>query len=126
MKKIILVSLIVSSCALFHRTEKEMNMSLQQNTQYLMMNYGAPTEKVSDGGDGEIWVYATNIYRAPYTLYGSSGASTYVPSSNYWQYKMFYVNKQKIVYHWLYKTETIPPQRIDMSIYQNVNIHQSH
>lgn len=97
-----------------------MNSHLNKNSYNLILSYGQPIRKDIDGNGGQIWIWAYNIYNAGYTIYG--GQNIYVPPQNYWRYKMFYIGANDIVYHWLYKTEQIPPQRIDMTVYQHIKI----
>lgn len=71
------------------------------------MQLGPPTKTDSDGGSGQILVYANRIY-VP--------AMGYNPAIDMWQYKMFYVNSSDIIYHWLYRRNPNPPERIDVRV----------
>ena len=120
MKKLLLLTIFISSCAIL-QPNKTLDSHLSKSSYSLILSYGQPNRKTSDGNSGEIWVYAENIYNPPTTIYTTGGPVT-TPSKNYWKYKMFYINKSGNVYHWLVKYMDIPPQRIDMTIYENIRI----
>lgn len=88
--------------------------------QDLIMKWGPPARYTSDGGNGEILVYAKQVYLPP------SSSSFYTPGTvttsydqglNYYDYTFFYVNTNGNIYHWLTQRQSIPPQQIDLTVY---------
>ena len=86
-----------------------LNSWLGSTKQQLIMSWGPPSRTASDGGDGEILVYANQGHWPGY-----NGEGAY----NYWNYKYMYVNGSGKIYHWMTKTETVPPTQIDLNIYK--------
>ncbi len=102
------VILIISSCI---STRKVMDSWIGASKQQLYMKWGPPTKTASDGGGGEILVYSEQGYNPGIPNYG-------VAPSTYWDNKYFYVNSEGKIYHWMTKSEQIPPQQIDLNIYR--------
>lgn len=103
-KFIFLFSLIlfILSCS---SQRKVMDSWLGSNKQQLIMSWGPPARTASDGSNGEILVYANQVYLPQYNI-------------NNYNYKMFYVDGSGKIYHWLTRTERIPPTQIDLNIYR--------
>lgn len=99
--------IVLSACA---STKKTLNTWLGSSKQQLILKWGPPDRTASDGGTGEILVYASQIY---YPGINGTGAYTY------WYYKYMYANSEGIIYHWLTKAEQIPPTQIDLTIYKH-------
>ena len=99
-----------------------MDSWLGHSKQELIMKWGPPARTASDGGTGEILVYAQQVYIPPSsnTFYDNNnvGHTTYNQGVNYWDYKMFYVNSDSKIYYWMVKREQIPPTQIDLNIYR--------
>ncbi len=73
------------------------------------MSWGPPAQIASDGGNGEILVYA---YQGYFPGYNGQGAFTY------WDYRYMYSNSQGVIYHWITRRERVPPTQIDLNIYK--------
>ena len=69
------------------------------------MSWGPPARTASDGGTGEILIYARQVYIPQYNM-------------NYYDYKMFYVNSEGKIYHWITQRQQVPPTQIDVNIYR--------
>jgi len=121
MKKTILLLLTLTSLISYVSTQKVMDSWLGSTKQQLIMSWGPAARTSSDGANGEILVYARQVYRAPQnsTFYSDNGSSStsYSPGVNYWDYSMFFINSEGKIYHWLKQRQQIPPQQIDLSIY---------
>jgi hypothetical protein len=126
MKKAILILLVLSSCSILdgsRRIKKEMDSFLNQTSTVLINHYGHPYSKTTDGGSGEIWIYNEHIYNPPTTLYASGGVPVTQPSTEYWVYKLFFINKLNIVYNWVIRKEDVPPQRFDVNINHTIRVY---
>ena len=108
MKKtfIILLSFLMFSCV---STRKVMNSWVGSTKQQLIKVWGPPSKTASDGATGEILVYSRKVYIS---------GSQYVTAQTYWDNKYFYVNSSGKVYHWIVKSEQVPPQQIDLNVYK--------
>lgn len=106
MKKVkILIFLAVGLLTACTSQREIMDSWLGHSRQEVIMKWGPPARTASDGGTGEILVYANQVYIPQYNL-------------NYYDYKMFYVNSDGKIYHWMTKREQIPPTQIDLNIYR--------
>jgi len=72
--------------------------------QDLILKKGPPERVTSDGGDGQILIYSAQSYNA-YT-----GQVQYA-------YAFYYANANGILYHWMVKTGTVPPQQMNVDLY---------
>lgn len=95
-----------------------MDSWLGSSKQNLIMSWGPPDRTASDGGTGEILVYAKRIYIPSSTFYDSYGGSSTTPARTYWDYKYIYVNNEGKIYYWMIRREEIPPTQIDLNIYK--------
>lgn len=123
-KTLVVIAFLLSGCAILDGSKalkKEMGSYLNHSSKSLIMGYGQPYSKTSDGDGGQIWLYPVNIYEPPQTWYTSGGSVT-TPSKNTWLYKMYFVNGSGTVYHYLYKRQDIPPQRFEVTTYQNIRV----
>ena len=77
----------------------KMNACVGLTKNQLTMRWGVPDKVAPDGGSGEILIYASNTFG--YT----------------WKYRLFYLDEQGKVYHWLTQTQSIPPQQFDVNVY---------
>ena len=82
-----------------------MNSWMGNSKGNLIMSWGPPTQTTSDGKDGEILVYAKRVY---YQLSGNP--------VDYWEYRMMYANGLGTLYHWIYRRNPNPPERVDIRI----------
>ena len=53
----------------------------------------------------------------PTTFYDNTGGSTTSKSLTFWDYKMFWIDTQGKIYHWMTQRQQVPPQQIDLNIY---------
>lgn len=70
----------------------------------LIMSWGPPARTTSDGGTGEVLIYANQAYDAYNRI-------------SYYKYTMFYVYPGGTIYHWLTRTERVPPQQVNVDFY---------
>lgn len=104
-----LLIILLSSCSVLNgtwQTRKEMNKFLDKGDHNLLSSYGLPCNTVSDGESGQVWVYIQNTYEPP------SEESVTQKSHKYLEYKVYYINKDGIVYRWLYLKEDTLQQGI--------------
>ncbi len=85
-----------------------MNSWINSTKHDLIMSWGPPARTASDGGTGEILIYAREGH---YPGINGQGAYTY------WDYKYMYVDNSGKIYHWRANTERVPPNQIDINIY---------
>ena len=45
----------------------------------------------------------------------NTGAGT--PARTYWKYKMFFINSDNLIHHWIVQQQQVPPQQIDLNLY---------
>ena len=106
---------LLTSCS---STKKTMDSWIGSSKQQLIMSWGPPTRTADDGAGGEILVYSRQGHIPPSTFYANNGSSTTTQGQTYWDYKMFWINTQGKVYHWMTQREQIPPTQIDLNIYK--------
>lgn len=94
-----------------------MDSWLGHTKQELIMTWGPPSRVASDGAGGEIVVFAKQGYMPPTTFYDNTGGSTTSNSLTFWDYKMFWIDTQGKIYHWMTQRQQVPPQQIDLNIY---------
>jgi hypothetical protein len=70
----------------------------------LILSWGPPARTTSDGGSGEVLIYASTVYDAYNRI-------------SYYKYTMFYIYSGGTIYHWLTKSGRIPPQQMDVDVY---------
>jgi hypothetical protein len=99
----IIFSILLASCYQ-QRLVKSMNSYLHHPCGDLVLGEGPADYKADDENGGKIWVYAKQMY------YSNA------PSVQWWEYRMFYVDKDGDVYHWLLKKEEIPPQQFYVTL----------
>lgn len=118
MRNFILLIIIIGFINGCISTQKVMDSWVGSTKQNLIMSWGPPARTASDGANGEILVYAKQIYIPSMTFYNGYGGSTTSPSQTYWDYKMFWVNSDGKIYHWMIQRQQIPPMQIDLNIYR--------
>jgi hypothetical protein len=102
MKNLIIVAVIfLSSCM---STRKLMDSWVGDSKQNLILKWGPPERLASDGGSGEIMIYSRQVY------------NSYTRQTIY-QCKMFYVDLDGEIYHWLAQSSLVPPQQMDVNLY---------
>lgn len=103
MKKIILIAaiLILTACSSSKNTgDKWVGMSKQS----LVKSWGTPVRIFDNNADGEILVYADQIFDNSHR--GMAG-------SNYWNYTYMYIDKNGKVSSYRNEKQNFPPQAID-------------
>lgn len=126
-KHILLVLLIVSCFQSYGQSKKkinkEMNVWYGKSLQQLIMNYGPASRIESDGADGKIAVFSNILSRSGTTLNTDAKGGLYTTQNPYQVYKhrMFFINKNNEVYHWLYESNYVPPQQLQLNINGNIN-----
>ena len=101
---LLLLSTLVLSCT---STRKALDPWLGATKQELILNWGPPIRTTSDGGSGEILVYAEQ---------GDQPSSGNVRAYTYWDYKYMYVDSTGRIYHWLRKASRVPPAEVGVII----------
>lgn len=109
MNKLVLLLLLMALFSSCTSTKKVMDSWLGSTKQQLIMSWGPPDRTTSDGGSGEILVFATQGY---WPGYNGQGAFTY------WDTKYMYLDSQGKIYYWMIKRERVPPTQIDLNIYR--------
>jgi hypothetical protein len=118
-----ILSLAIIGLLTFCTSQKEvMNSWVGSTKQNLIMSWGPPLRTTDDGAGGEILVYAKQVYIPSRTStfhdgYGGTSTTTSQPI-NYWDYKMFWVNTEGKIYHWITQKHQIPPTQIDLNVYR--------
>lgn len=105
MKTLILsvaLCLALSSCV---STKNAMNAWMGHTERELIMSWGPPAATAPDGGTGKILVYSSQVYVPQYSM-------------NYYDYRMFYIDRHGLVYHWNTQRQQVPPTQIDLNVYR--------
>lgn len=93
-------------CLVGCTSQKKIMQSWVGNTkQNLILNWGPPATTASDGGTGEILVYSQPVYIPQFQM-------------NYYDYKMFYVDRRGTIYHWITQRQQVPPTQINLNVYK--------
>ncbi len=118
-------SLYLIACA---STQNTMNTWIGHSKRDLILQFGPPSKTADDGANGEIIVYAKQVYIPSMHFSGvatpdanggiSTSPGTNTPSQNYWQYTMYFINPEGKIYHWLIQKEQVPPTQIDLKVYK--------
>jgi hypothetical protein len=93
-----ILSLFIIGCT---AQKTRLNTWMGKPQQRLIMNWGPPARTTSDGGSGQILIYARETYAPQYNLH-------------YWDYTMMYVNSDGLIYHWRTSRQQIAPTQIDV------------
>lgn len=116
MKKTILIIAIVLlqfSCA---NTKNSMAGSVGLSKSKLIKTWGTPVRTLSNNQEGEILVYADQIFL------DSDSDGLKMSGQNYWNYNYIYVNKEGKVTSTRQEKQTYPPQAIDSQKLANINL----
>jgi len=118
-KSILAILLIALSLSCFAIGKKKlhakMNSWLRHSKHELVMKWGMPTRTGDDGNGGEIVLYAYSGSREAIPLLQGD----YIPAQSWYDYRIFYINSDGIIYSWRTTRERIPPQQINLYIYRN-------
>jgi len=112
MKKVIIVLLcaIIAGCAAGN-VEKNMKSWLGHTRMELLSVWGPPTQIMSDGNEGEVFIYdKSTTYTTPGQLWGQSqkkpygkttGYAVYVPGQTirFQSYRMFFIDSSGRIYY---------------------------
>ncbi len=82
------------------------------------MKWGAPSRVTDDGAGGQIVVYANQGFIPGSTFYDGYGGASTSRSISFWDYKMFWIDSNGKIYHWMTQRQQIPPAQIDLNIYR--------
>ncbi|MBF4491991.1 hypothetical protein IRZ83_04990 [Flavobacterium sp. JLP] len=107
MKKIIPLIAILA----FYACSSSQNISenwIGKTKQSLIKNWGTPIRTLDNDKDGEILVYADQVYDGSDRNHNSRMAGT-----NYWNYRYIYVDKKGKVSSFRNEKQNYPPQAID-------------
>jgi hypothetical protein len=104
MNKLIVALFLLTIFSSFRGVKKAMNSWIGSSKTELILKWGPPDRTTSDGGEGEILIYAKQVYIS----------SDYI----FWDYKMFYIDVTGKIYHWRAERKRVPPAQIDLNIYK--------
>lgn len=90
-------------------SQKIANTWTGKTKQELMMHFGPPNQVMDDGAGGEILIYETQS-NMPTTVFDSTGTRPIQASAGIvHNYRYFWVDSSKRIYHYLAKSNLIPP-----------------
>lgn len=117
MKKIILLAtllILYSSCV---NTKGVMNGWVGETKQKLIKAWGPPIRILNNDKDGEVLVYAEQVF----TNF-NNGDGSKIAGPNYWNYEYIYVNKEGKIFSWKNEKQKLPPQAIDSNTLISSNL----
>ena len=100
----VLFILLCVGCVACTTTKQTMDSWLGADKSDLILKWGPPDRVASDGQRGEILIYGKPQYN-PYN------------GQQFYRTTMFYVNPNQLIYHYLWNTQYVPPQQLDMNVY---------
>lgn len=106
-------ALLIASCT---SEKKILNSCLGRTKADVIQAWGPPSRTEYDGAGNQILIYATHYYTPAGTTYINNSPIN-IPSQNYWHYRMLWVNSEQIIYYWKTAKQSIPPQEINVTIY---------
>ena len=107
MYRLILPLLLLTLVLSCRTTKNTLDPWLGSTKKELILSWGPPIRTDSDGGTGEILVYAE---QGDYPGAGS------IPPHTFWEYKYMYVDSTGKIYHWLRKATRVPPTQAEVII----------
>ena len=114
-KSILLLAVVTFTLLSCTSTKKVLDSWLGGSKQNLIMSWGPPQRVFDNSPNGEILVYAKQVYTQP-TTYNFGSNQTTIPGENYWSYTYMYVNTSGKIYHWRTEKQQVPPTQIDLFI----------
>lgn len=78
-----------------------------KSKQSLIKSWGPAIRAINNGENGEILIYADQVYANQNNKYNSEETI-----SNYWNYTYVYINRQGKVESWRKERQVYPPQQI--------------
>ncbi len=117
MKKILLMAVIFTLHVSCSSTKNSMEVSVGENKSKLIKTYGSPVRTLADNENGEILVYADQVF-----LNEDNSNGPRIAGQNYWDYNYVYVNKDGKVTSTRKEKQNYPPQAIDSQKIQGMNL----
>jgi hypothetical protein len=109
MHRLILPLLLLTLVLSCRTTKSILDPWLGSTKKELILNWGPPIRTTSDGGTGEILVYAEQ---------GDQAATPTSRAYSFWSYTYMYVDSTGKIYHWLRKATRVPPIQGETIIYR--------
>jgi hypothetical protein len=107
MHRLILPLLLLTLVLSCRTTKNTLDPWLGATKHELIMSWGPPIRTASDGGTGEVLVYAEQ---------GEHPTTGAMSGYEYWDYKYMYIDSTGKIYHWLRKASRVPPTDVDIII----------
>lgn len=108
MKKILLFASIILLQISCSSSKNAMNNSVGETKAKLIKTWGSPVRTLADNQDGQILVYADQVFMNEDNPDGSR-----IAGQNYWTYNYIYVNKEGKVTSTRQEKQNYPPQALD-------------
>lgn len=107
MKKLICLVLVLIMYGCMSPREA-MDTWVGHSSQEIIETWGPPNKIVIDDKGGEIMVYA--VPRVG-------------PYNNYWQYRFMFLDKDHKIYHWVMRSDVIPPEQLKIEFHTTEGIY---
>ncbi|GEM_PF-535548 len=117
MKKILLITAIFILHVSCSGSKNTMEVAAGETKSKLIATWGAPVRTLLDNQDGEILVYADQVF---VNLDHSDGPK--IAGQNYWNYNYIYVNKDGKVTSTRKEKQNYPPQAVDSQKIAGMNL----
>lgn len=117
MKKIILITaflILLVSCS---NTKGIASVSVGETKSKVIRNWGTPVRTLSNNQDGEILVYADQVF-----VNSDHSDGPRMAGDNYWKYNYIYINKDGKVTSMRSEKQNYPPQAIDSQKMMGMNL----
>ena len=117
MKKIILITalfMLLVSCA---SNKTSMNGWVGESKQKLIKTLGPPVRVLDNENQGEVLVYADQVFTNSDNSEGSK-----IAGPNYWNYNYIYVNKEGKIFSSRKEKQNYPPQALDSDKLSTMNL----
>lgn len=108
MKKIIFLAVILIIHASCSTEKKAMDVWVGKTKQSFIKSWGSPVRTLNNDTNGEILIYADQIYANSNNQHSST-----IAGSNYWNYMFVYVNSEGKIATWRKEKQVFPPQQIN-------------
>ncbi|RUT71634.1 hypothetical protein D0817_02800 [Flavobacterium cupreum] len=115
MKKLYLLSVMLLITAACTSTKNSMDSWVGKTKQTFIKDSGPPVRTFRND-DGEILIYADQIYKKADNTNGSP-----MTASNYWEYLFVYINSEGKVTSLRNEKQNFPPQQIDATLLNLTN-----
>lgn len=113
MKKIMLIIAILILHVSCSSSKNSMTASVGQTKSKLIKIWGTPVRTLSNNQEGEILVYADQVF---------VDSDSRMAGQNYWNYNYVYVNKEGKVTSTRQEKQNYPPQAIDSQKISGMNL----